>query len=116
MSVPAISESEWLDQVTQVAAIYGWEWVHFRPARTAHGWRTPVSGTLGAGWPDLVLVRPGRVVFAELKTGRNKPSAEQERVLAVLRSAAGLTDAGVVRVRTWYPGDLDDVVAVLSER
>jgi hypothetical protein len=48
---------------------YGWRAAHFRPARTAKGWRTPVAAD-GAGFPDLVLVRRTRIVAAELKSGR----------------------------------------------
>jgi hypothetical protein len=36
---------------------------------TEKGWRTSASGTMAAGWPDLVLVRrrDRRLIFAELK-------------------------------------------------
>jgi hypothetical protein len=61
-----ISERDWQRQVTDAAELFGWTWVHFRPARTEHGWRTPVSGPLGKGWPDLTLIRE-RVVYVELK-------------------------------------------------
>ena len=56
--------------VTELATIYGWRWAHFRVARTKYGWRTAVSGPLGAGFPDLVLTRErdGRMLMVELKT------------------------------------------------
>ena len=85
-SIPALSESDLLSQVTQVAELLGWSWVHFRPARTAHGWRTPVSGPLGKGFPDLVMMRPRdrRILFVELKSARGKASPEQERIAMLL--------------------------------
>ena len=73
----AISEAESLRQVTDLAELYSWSCVHFRPARTAHGWRTPVSGPLGAGWPDLILVRRERMAGAELKLDGGRPRPEQ---------------------------------------
>jgi hypothetical protein len=51
-------------QVLELAKICGWRTAHFRPAKTSKGWRTPVSGD-GAGLPDLILVRPPEIVFAE---------------------------------------------------
>lgn len=105
--VPAISEKDFQRQVTDLAELYGWQWAHFRPAQTARGWRTPVSGPLGAGFPDLVLAKPGRLIFAELKRDGARTAATQDAVLAALQAAGGET---VV----WRPADFDDVVAVLS--
>lgn len=101
-----ITEAELQRQVTDLASILGWQWVHFRPAQTRHGWRTPVSGPLGEGWPDLVLVRGPDIVFVELKrSDRDQPTAKQLRVLSVL-SAVGPTL--VVR-----PADVDDLAEAL---
>lgn len=79
-----ITESDFMGQVTQMAELFGWRWVHFRPARTSYGWRTPVSGPLGKGWPDLTLVRDDRMIFAELKRDGEKATPEQEEVLRLL--------------------------------
>lgn len=104
-----MTEADFLRQVTDLADIYGWRWVHFRPARTQHGWRTPVSGPLGAGWPDLVLVRD-RVIFAELKTDTGKVRPEQAEVGAVLAGAG-------VEWYLWRPKDLlTSIVPALSRR
>ena len=104
-----LTEAEFLGQVTELAAIYGWSWVHFRPARTAHGWRTPVSGPLGAGWPDLVLVRD-RVIFAELKADDGRVRPEQAEVGAVLAAAGA-------EWHLWRPKDLLTlIVPTLSRR
>jgi len=88
--------------VTDAAELFGWQWCHFRPAQTAHGWRTPVSGPLGAGWPDLVLVRvhDRRLLFVECKGPNGRLTPEQGAVIDTLR-AAGL-DVRVVR-----PEDVD---------
>lgn len=106
---PVISEKEFTSQVIEYAHHMGWRVAHFRPARTAKGWRTPVQGD-GKGWPDLFLVRDYRLVAAELKVGRNKPTAEQERWLAAL--AAG----GQVETFVWRPKDWPEIERVLGTK
>ena len=100
-----MNESELMDAVTGMAEIYGWAWVHFRPAMTTKGWRTPVSGSLGKGWPDLVMVRirDSRLLFAELKTATGRETDEQVTV--------GLALAAIGHpVHVWRPADLDSGV------
>jgi hypothetical protein len=46
-----LSEAAFTDAVIELARLGGWRVAHFRPARTASGWRTPVQGD-GAGFPD----------------------------------------------------------------
>ena len=97
-----LAEAQWQRQVTDLAELLGWTWAHFRPARTEQGWRTPVSGPGGAGFPDLVLWRE-RVIFVELKSDRGRMSAEQDAVWL------GLTNAGA-EAYVWAPRDFDDAV------
>lgn len=87
----------------------GWSVAHFRPAKTRRGWRTPVQGSLGKGFPDLVLVKRGRLIVAETKSDRQgaKLSADQERVLQLFR------DAGV-ETYVWRPSDWDEIVKTLQ--
>ncbi len=108
-----MSEADLLRAVTDLASILGWSYVHFRPAQTSRGWRTPVTGPLGKGWPDLTLVRPrdGRLIFAELKAEGGKLSAEQHDVMTILRNLEDRRDAPEswrgITVATWRPADLD---------
>ncbi|MBA3575580.1 MAG: VRR-NUC domain-containing protein, partial [Pseudonocardiales bacterium] len=83
-----MSEADFQRQVTELAELLGWVWAHFRPARTAHGWRTPVSGPIGAGFPDLVLARERdrRLLFAELKADDGRVTPAEQRVLDTLRA------------------------------
>ena len=80
-----MSEQELLEAVIELAHLYRWRVAHFRPARTEHGWRTPVAAD-GAGFPDLVLVRD-RVLFVELKSARGRLSVEQQDWLSALGHA-----------------------------
>ena len=103
------TEEEWQAQLTSLAETLGYTWVHIRAARTLHGWRVPVSGPLGSGWPDLALVnlRQRRVVFVELKSEAGKLHADQLAVGEHLRAAG----------QEWYcwrPGDLESAAAVLQ--
>lgn len=101
-----LSEAEFQRQVTDLATMLGWSWAHFRPARTSHGWRTPVSGPLGAGWPDLTLIRGDRIIFAELKSDRGRPTPDQTFALTLLSGAA--------ETYVWFPADLERIALVLG--
>jgi VRR-NUC domain len=109
-----LTEAEFQRQVVDLAAVCGWLHVHFRPAQTSKGWRTPVSGPLGKGFPDLMLIRERdrRLIFAELKRDGAKTTPDQDRVLASLDWLA-LGDGKRLEVYVWHPADFDKIVAVL---
>lgn len=91
-----MSESDLQRAVVDLARTLGWRVAHFRPAQVRAGrYATPVAYD-GAGWPDLVLVRRERIVFAELKTAKGRTSAAQDAWL----DALGQTGA---EVRLWRP-------------
>jgi hypothetical protein len=71
----SMTEAQFMEQVVEYAHLRGWRVCHFRPGRTASGWRTAVSYD-AEGWPDLLLVRE-RVVIAELKSQHRKLSTLQ---------------------------------------
>lgn len=101
------SEAEFTDAVLALARRLGWRRAHFRPARTARGWRTAVSGD-GAGFPDLLLCRRETLIVAELKVKRNKATPEQENWLASFRHAGH-------RAYVWYPEDWNEIERILEE-
>lgn len=107
-SVGRVTEAYFQEQVVELAEVLGWSWVHFRPGRTAHGWRTPVSGPLGKGFVDLIMLRE-RVIFVELKGDKGKVGPEQAAVIHALQEAGA-------EAHIWRPADWDTVVAVLSRR
>lgn len=105
-AVRSLTEKELQAAILELAALLRWRVAHFRPARTAKGWRTPVSAD-GEGWPDLVMVRGGRMVAAELKRDRGQLTAPQVAWLEAF-AAAGVETA------VWRPADYPDrVLAVL---
>jgi hypothetical protein len=102
-----MKESEFQKMVLDLAKLLGWRRAHFRPARTGSGgWVTPVQGD-GVGFPDLVLVRPPRMIVAELKAGKNKPNPEQVAWLNAFRGCN-------LEVYVWKFEDWDSIVTVLS--
>ena len=60
-----------------------------------------------AGFPDLVLAKAGRLIFAELKNQKHKASDEQIRWLIAL----GNTGA---ESYLWRPEDLDAIISILG--
>lgn len=104
-----VTEREFQGQVQEVAALLGYAFVHFRAARTDRGWRVPVEGPLGAGWPDLVLVSATkrRTIAVELKREVGSVTPDQEYVHEVLRQAGW-------DVRVWRPSDLPEIVKDLA--
>lgn len=108
MTMPPLTEREWMHQVTDLASKLGWSWLHLRPGMTADSWRTPISGPLGKGWPDLLLARPRdcRVLAIELKRDGAKPTPEQLLVLEIL-GASGL------EIGVYAPAQFDALLAVL---
>jgi hypothetical protein len=99
----AMSENDLLVVVLAEARLRGWRSHHGRPARTASGWRTAVSGD--AGFPDIVLVHPvGDLIVAELKSERGQPDPAQRLWIA------GFTVAGI-DTYLWRPRDMPTISA-----
>jgi len=108
----AMTEAQFQDTVIELAQRMGWRVAHFRPARTDKGWRTPVSAD-GKGFPDLVLIRGGFIIFAELKSSSGKLTIDQRLWLMDLRKAQQGAPFSV-SVRVWRPGDWDEIERALT--
>jgi hypothetical protein len=93
-----ITERAFMEQILELATYRGWESLHLRPAMTRRGWVTPVQGTMGVGFPDLMLVRDGRLVFMEVKSEKGRVSPAQASVREVLKPIA---PCYVVRPSDW---------------
>lgn len=103
-----ITEADWSKRVLDAAKLFGWRIAHFRPAQTSKGWRTPVQGD-GRGWPDLVLLRPPRLILAELKSDSGRVSLDQSNWIAQLAEVPG------IEVYIWRPSDWEDVYTTLAK-
>ena len=92
----AMTEAEWQRQIVEYAELHGWLCYHTHDSRRSQ-----------AGYPDLTLVRYGRLVFAELKTQHGRVSREQ----AVWLNALEGTGA---RCYLWRPAQWQEVQEVLA--
>jgi hypothetical protein len=97
MALP-INETQFASRVLAYAQLRRWHVVHYRPAKTKTGWRTPLVGHRGA--PDLLLAREGTVILAELKSenGGMRPG-----------QAAWGRAIGQAHYRLWRPSDWDEI-------
>lgn len=93
-----LTEKEWQRQVVELAAQLGWKKTyHVYDSRRSH-----------SGFPDLVLVRD-RIVFAELKREKTRPTDDQIEWLDRMAAAGA-------EVYLWRPSDLDDAASVMAGR
>jgi len=93
----SISEADFQQAVVEKASLYGWWWWHDTDSRKNR-----------RGLPDLILVRPPRVLFVELKREGQKPTPEQQGVLDMLARCPG------IEVDWWQPSDERALDAVLA--
>jgi len=103
----AISETQLLDAIRDVAAWHEWLCYHTYDSRRSE-----------AGFPDLVLVRGSRLLFVECKSERGWVRPEQRRWLEALGAIGGpqfgFDERGVVvgprlpEVYVWRPADWRD--------
>ena len=92
-----ITEKQFESQVKDLAKTFGWLYYHT--------WRSIHSP---AGFPDCVLVKEGRIIFAELKDEKGKVSEQQFEWLEALGKAKA-------EVYVFRPSDFDKIVGILSE-
>jgi hypothetical protein len=85
-----------------------WRAIHTYPLRTKHGWKTGVSGPGCSGFPDVLAVKDGRLVAAELKSAKGRLTQDWLRDLA----AAG------AEVHVWRSAtdSLQQIAGVLQNR
>lgn len=91
-----IAEKDFQQGVMDFAKLRGW--------RTYHPYRSTRSTP---GFPDITLVRRGRLIFAELKAESGTLSAHQKEWLQDLRNVHG------VEVFVWRPSDWPEIERVL---
>lgn len=94
------SEKQFQQVVVDLARDLGWMVYHTYNSRRSE-----------PGFPDLTMVRRGRVIFAELKTEEGKLAPEQDVWLT------SLAECEDIEVYVWRPSEWEDIQEVLlSER
>ena len=94
----ALSERDFQERVLHYARLNGWLCYHTFDSRKS----TP-------GYPDLTLVRPGELVFAELKTEKGRVSQAQQGWIDLL-------DTTEAQAYIWKPSDWPVIEEVLRRR
>lgn len=90
-----MTERNFQNSVVSIAKMYGWLVFHDYDSRRS----TP-------GFPDLVMVRPPRVVVVEIKVGAQVTSQQHEWL--ELLAACG------VEAYVWYPSDAQMIADTLK--
>lgn len=99
----------WESEIIAKAKAEGWLVHHVRPAKTAKGWRSPISGH--KGFPDLTLLHIERgLIFPECKAGVRADLSKEQKVWHVTFKILGL-DAPI-----WRPENRDAIYKRLEGR
>lgn len=106
-----MTEADLTAAVLQLLDLLGWRAMHARPARTAHGWRTPLQGPTAKGFPDIIAVKAERLLVAELKVGRNTTADDQVDWLDAFEAVGA--EVYVWRDTDWAAGNIE---AALMQR
>jgi hypothetical protein len=93
-----VPEHAFLQRVRQTAQLFGWRIYHTHDSRRSE-----------PGFPDVVLVRDGRLIFAELKTDTGRITAAQLAWLTALEQCSN------VEAHIWRPRDWPAVLRTLRE-
>lgn len=112
-----ISENKFRSMVVEAARERGYlVYFHDTNAPTyevKNGKRRKLRSMGTPGFPDLTMVREGRLIFAELKVGKNKPTEYQRQWISEL-GEVGLRTPESIDVYVWYPSDWNRLIEALS--
>ena len=93
-----MTERDFQRTVIDLAELHGWLVYHTFDSRHSQ-----------KGFPDLVLCRPPRVIFAELKTEKGKLSAHQKTWIQNIQQCRNLAANAYV----WRPSDWNRITEEL---
>jgi hypothetical protein len=101
IKTPPQTERQFERAVVELAELQGWLVYHTYDSRRSN-----------PGFPDLVMVRNGALLFVELKSEKGRTSSAQEQWISALDEVAGWpTDA--VEVYIWRPsmwGEIEEIL------
>lgn len=92
-----LTEQQWMAQVKELAGFRSWHFYHTYNSRKSN-----------PGFPDLVLMRAPRVIFAELKRDKGQLTLDQ------IVWKEGLEGCPDVEYYLWRPSDWQQVTEVLA--
>lgn len=99
MRIKKETEKSFMETVVSLAKLKGWLVYHTYDSRKSE-----------PGFPDLVIVRDGEVMFIELKTDTGAVTEEQDKWIEALRKCEGENLCVVV----WRPSKLKEIEVMLK--
>lgn len=116
-----MSEKAFMAAILDLAERLGWKSAHFhstmRRVRRADGSYGHVGDKAAAGFPDLVLVKSARLIFAELKREKTQMTHEQEdwlEALGQVQRYASMRWDTAPETYLWRPRMWPEIEAVLK--
>ena len=100
MSKSTLTEANFQRTVIELAELHRWLVYHTHDSRRSQ-----------PGFPDLTMVRRGKLIFAELKTEKGKLTEDQAHWLAALDCVR--LRIGGTHVYLWRPSDWREIEEVL---
>jgi hypothetical protein len=97
-ALPRMTEKQLQEAVLHLARLLGWDAFHVYDSRRS-----------ARGYPDTTLVRPPRLIFAELKVGRRQLTPSQVRWLGRLGAIPGV-ECYTWREADWHTGRIDRIL------
>ena len=95
---PPQTEKEWQSTVTEYAKLMGWKHYHTHDSRRS-----------APGFPDLILLRPPRMIAIELKSEKGQPPTMAQREWLEAFAACQ------VPTYVWRPSDWPSVCRILGK-
>ena len=98
-----ITERDWQTFVIQLAVARKWKYYHPPDNK-------PINGRIQrvvAGFPDLVLIKDGRMVYAELKREKGIISLEQAEWIKEIKACG-------IECYVWRPSQVASVIKILN--
>ncbi len=96
-----LTEAEFQQMITERAKLLGWLIYHTYDSRRS-----------ASGFPDLVLVRSGRVLFVEVKSEKGRLSKAQAEWLRALYGST--LETSINEVYVWRPSDMAEIEETLA--
>lgn len=115
-----MTEAQWRRTIVDLATTLNWKCYcvenSTREIRRRSGAVVRVRNvnTGGVGFPDLVMARRGRLIFAELKRGKRRAGGAWQVTDEQRAWMAELTTVPCVEVFVWSPKDFDAATKVLA--
>ena len=102
-----MTERQLTRAIVELATLRGWMVHHTADSRSLR--------THHPGLPDLLMVKGGRAIAAELKVGRRKPTEAQLSWLEALADVPGV-EAHLWTDALWHDGTVDAVLSGTAQQ